>query len=791
MTEPGRGAAGGPWIGRSVERIEDLRLLRGEGRYIDDLRRPGMLHAAILRSPVAHGRIRALDLSQALARAGVRAAYAAADIVRALGRGLPTIPLRQEPLPQLRPFEQPVIADGKVRYVGEPVAVVIADSHALAEDALDSIVLDIEALPVVADRASSARAEVLLFEAAGTNCAITLTAAQGDADAAFAAAPYRRCERFAVHRHTAVPMETRGLLAEWNAAAGKLTVHGASKVPFPNRRILAAQLGMPVEAIDMMECDVGGSFGVRGEFYPEDFLIPFAARRIGRPVKWIEDRREHLTATNHARDVECELEIACDRDGRLLALRGRALSDVGAYLRTTGVTPSRNVAQVSPGPYRIPNVDFEVSLMLTNKTPVGTYRGPGRFETDFFRERLMDMAAADLGIDRVEFRRRNLVAPGEIPHALPTVQPYKNATSTDSGDYHETLDRCLQEFGWAEKAQLSGRLIDGRYHGIAIGCYLEGGASGPAESARLVLEADGTVSVHVGSSANGQGLETVLAQIAADALGMPMSRIRGVRHGSTTEVKEGYGSYSSRSTVMGGSAILDAAHKLLLGIREAAATRFGCLPEEVELVDAREVRGPHGKSATLAELATEAISAEGAYSSNKRTYSYGAHAAHVVVDAATGRVEVVDYVAVEDVGRIVNPHTLHGQTVGAIVQGLGGVLLEQLHYSEDGQLLTGSLADYMLPTATEFPCIRVIALDNHPSPHNPLGAKGAGEGGIIPVGGLIANAVAAALAPLRVQPRALPLMPQRVWRLMRGARDAGNGDVGCESAGRASASNLR
>jgi carbon-monoxide dehydrogenase large subunit len=763
--------ATGSLIGRPVERIEDLRLLRGQGVYVDDLTRAGVLHAAILRSPVAHGLIRSIDVAKALARPGVHAVLTAKDIAAALNGPVPTIPLRQESLPQLEPFEQPVIADRKVRYVGEPLAVVVADDAALAEDALEAIEFDIEPLPVVADRAAAARNESLLFEGAGTNCALTLNAARGDADAAFAAAPYTRRERLRVHRHTAVPMETRGLLAEWDATRGKLTLSGACKVPYPNRRILAARLGLDVDSVELVECDVGGSFGVRGEFYPEDFLIPFAARRLCRPVKWVEDRREHLIATNHARDAECDIEIACDRDGHVLALRGHARTDVGAYLRTNGVTPSRNLAQVLPGPYRVPHVHLEVSLMLTNKTPVGTYRGPGRFETDFFRERIFDMAAADLGIDRVEFRRRNLVSESEIPYVLPTVQPYNSGTSTDSGNYQVTLERCLQEFDWAGKAHLNGTLVGERYHGLAIGCYIEGGASPPKESARLVLETDGTVSVHVGSSAVGQGLETVLTQIAADALGMPMASIRGVSHGSTTGVKEGYGSYSSRSTVMGGSAILNTATVLLARIREAAAARFGCAPEEIEIIAGREVRGPLGKSVTLAELVTVPLTAEGSFSSGNRTYSYGAHAAHVAVNPRTGHVALVDYVAVEDVGRIINPHTLHGQALGAIVQGLGGVFLEHLQYSEEGQLLTGSLADYLLPTASDFPNIRVIALELYPSPHNPLGAKGAGEGGIISVGGVIANAVGAALRSLGVQPRELPLSPPRIWKLIQDARE--------------------
>lgn len=361
--------AAGALIGSAVERIEDLRLLKGRGTYVDDLTRVGMLHAVILRSPVAHGLIRSIDVSAALALPGVQAVITAEDISRALKGAIPVIPQRQEALPELEPFRQPVIADRKVRYVGEPIAVVVADDAARAEDVLEAIAVDIEPLLVVADRAAAAKKDALLFEGAGTNCALTLSAIRGDADTAFAGAPYTRRERFRVHRHTAVPMETRGLLAEWDEKRGKLTVYGAAKVPFPNRRVLAAQMGIGVDAIEMVEGDVGGAFGVRGEFYPEDFLIPFAARRVGRPVKWIEDRREHLIATNHAREAECELEIACDRDGRILAMRGRAQTDAGAYVRTNGVTPSRNMAQVSSGPYRIPHIHIDVSMMLTNKTP--------------------------------------------------------------------------------------------------------------------------------------------------------------------------------------------------------------------------------------------------------------------------------------------------------------------------------------------------------------------------------------------------------------------------------------
>jgi carbon-monoxide dehydrogenase large subunit len=760
-------------IGSPVERLEDLRFLRGRGEFIDDLTRANLLHAAILRSPIAHGRLRAIDVSAALTRPGVHTIITAAE----MGDAIPTIPLRQDGSPAVAPFEQPVIAHEKVRYVGEPIAVVLAENAAAAEDALDAIALKIESLPAVVDSKSAATNDVLLFEAAGSNLVLTLSGVRGDTDAAFARAAYVRRERFAVQRHGAVPMEPRGLLAEWDDARNRLTIHGAAKVAFVNRRILAKQMGLSVSAIRMIENDVGGGFGARGEFYPEDFLIPFAARRTGRPVKWIEDRREHLMATNHARDAECELEIACTQDGTILALRGSAMTDQGAYIRTNGPTAARNMAQVLSGPYRIPNIRIDVALMMTNKTPSGTYRGPGRFEVDFFRERLFDIAAGELGIDRVAFRRRNLITEAEMPYRLARVEPLGIDTETDSGDYEMTLDRCLGEIGWTEKAGTQGELIGGRYRGTALGCYLEGGAPGPKEGARLVLESTGKISVHVGSSAIGQGLETVCAQIAADALELPMEAINGVFHGSTDDVDEGYGSYSSRATVMGGNAIVAAAGKLREAIRAAAAEKLDCATHDVE-IEAGTARARDGRRVPLATFA--GMEAHADYVSNKRTYSYGAHAAHVAVDPKTGEVELLDYVAVEDVGRVINPLTLHGQAVGAIVQGLGGTFLEHFIYDQEGQLLTGSFADYLLPTAGDFPNIRTVALEARPSPNNPLGAKGAGEGGIIPVGGVIANAVAAALTSFGVEPRELPLSPPRVWQLVHERTNAGWGSAGIE-----------
>ncbi len=752
-------------IGSPIERLEDLRFLRGRGQYVDDLARKDMLHAAILRSSVAHGRIRSIEVTRARALPGVHSVITAKEI----GNRVPRVPMRLQPLPDFERFGQPVIAETKVRYVGEAIAVVLADSPGIAEDALGLVETDIEPLPAVADRHASAEDRSLLFEEAGTNLAIRFRAVRGDAAAAFAGAPYVRRERFRTQRHMALPLEPRGLLAEWDAARERLVIYGGAKVLFFNRRTLAKQLGLPEAAIEIVENDVGGGFGARGEFYPEDFLIPFAARLTGRPVKWTEDRRENLMCINHAREAECEVEIACTREGTILGLRGHAYVDVGAYMRTNGAVGARNVAQFMSGPYRIPNIDIDVALQLTNKTPVGTYRGPGRFETDFFRERLFDMVTQDLGLDRVAFRRRNLVSKQEMPYQIATITPFESKDEFDSGDYQATLDRCLDEVNWPEKSKLAGKLIDGRYHGLAVGCFIEGGAAGPKESARIVLERDGLYSVYVGSSAIGQGLETVFAQIAADALEVTIERIRGVFHGSTSYVGDGYGAYHSRSVVMGGSAILDAAAKLRDAIRTWAAQRLNCQASAIEIVEGVKAVGPGGNSIALNELSGESISAEGAFLNKKHTYTYGAHAAHVAVDPKLGHVDLLDYVVVADCGRIINPLTVHGQTVGSVVQGLGGAMMEHLVYDQDAQLLTGSLADYLIPTASDFPNIRAVMLEQHPSPINPLGAKGAGEGGIIAAGGIMANAVANALSALHVQPRELPLTPTRIWELVQAA----------------------
>jgi len=752
------------YIGQEVERIEDFRFLTGRGTFVDDYEPAGVLHAAILRSSVAHGRIVSIDSATALEIPGVHAIVTAADI----GEQIPTIPIRLAPIAGLEKYLQPVIAREKVRYVGEPIAVILAESRAIAEDAANAIDLSIDSFDPIPNWRTAEIDKTLLFEQNRTNVAARYVVGFGDTDAVFANSEYSRREFFRAHRHTAVPMETRGVVAEWDAAKERLTVNGATKVTFFNRRALAAMLGMAESAIDLIELDVGGGFGVRGEFYPEDFLIPFAARKFKRPIKWIEDRLEHFQAANHSREIDCELEIACRRDGTILALRGRIFADMGAYTRTnSGVVPAK-AAQFLHGPYRIPAVKIEVSAFMTSKTPVGTYRAPGRFESNFFRERLIDMAARDLGIDPIDMRRRNLIAATEMPYSIGKLVPYENETAYDTGDYQAALDECLRAFGWEEKKKMfQSRKIGGRYHGLGIACFVESGGAGPRENVRMTLEANGHVTIAVGSSVLGQGLETVFAQIAADAMSLPLESFH-VLHGSTTIVDEGFGTYHSRAVVMGGSAILDGAKNLLLSIQNAAGLQFNCRPEDVTIQDGT-VLGPDGHTSTFAALAAAVgpVSATGTFANNKRTYSYGAHAAHVSVDPRTGHVAVLDYVAVEDIGRAINPALVHGQTFGAVVQGLGGVFLDHLIYDDNAQLLNASLADYLLPTATDFPNIRGVTMQLHLSPSNPLGAKGAGEGGMVAVAATAANAVAAALAEFNVQPNELPLSPPSVWGLIQ------------------------
>lgn len=767
-------------IGRARERVEDLRFLGGRGRYIDDVIIDGMLHGAVLRSPVAHARIGHIDVSAALAMPGVKAVFTARDLDANV-----LIPLRAASLPGYeRSFLQPPFAIDKVRYVGEPVAFVVADSPYRAEDALERIEVDYEPLPAVTDWASANR-ESVLHENTGTNVASSYRVTRGD-PSVLAGADYVRSERLRCHRHSGVPLETRGLVAQWDAAQQRLRVWGAAKVAFANRRILAGLIGLPETAIDLIEVDIGGGFGVRGEFYPEDFIVPFAARALGHPVKWIEDRREHLMATNHAREVDCDLQIACRADGTILALSGSIFVDLGAYVRTNGSMAPSNTAAFLPGPYRIPHFACDVNVFTSNKTPIGSFRGPGRFEANFFRERMIDIAARDLGIDPVEMRRRNLLTAQEMPYDPGALIPNTATSPYDSGDYALGLNGVVEASHWEALRAQSGRIVDGWHHGVGVSCFVESGGAGPRECARLRLAEDGTVDLFTGCSTLGQGHETSFAQICADALSIAPEAIR-VFHGSTTDLPEGFGTYGGRAAVMGGSAILDAARAFIEQARPLAVGLFGNPNEELVWRDGAFFSADGAQQASLADLAAamkaagRTLEADGAFNNTKLTYSYGANIAHVAVDVKTGRVKVLGYWAVEDVGRMINPLIVHGQMIGGIVQGLGGTFLDEFIYDEDGQLLNASLADYLLPTASDFPTISCTSLEHARSTTNPLGIKAAGEGGIVAVAATIANAVSAALGSFDVGINTLPITPVRIWRATQDATSGGAKSKGLEN----------
>jgi carbon-monoxide dehydrogenase large subunit len=552
-----------------------------------------------------------------------------------------------------------------------------------------------------------------------------------------------------------------------------MTVFGITKVPFFNRTMLAGMLGLPENSVVMKVADAGGGFGVRGEFYPEDFLIPAIARRLGRPVKWIEDRREHFLATNHSRETTCTLEIACERDGTIVGLRGEVTIDIGAYARGTGGTSPTRCAQFLPGPYRIPNFTCTVNAHVSNKTPSGTYRGPGRVEANFFRERLVDMAAADLGIDPADMRRRNFVGAEQMPFDIGRLVTYEAPARFDSGDFRAAFERALEEIGWAEKRDIQGREIDGWWHGVGFASFVESSAGGAKELARIRVASDGTLETYVGSTSSGQGHETVFAQVCADALQIPIDRIR-VICASTDELEDGLGTWHSRSAVMAGNAVRTTAEALVNQLRPLASDYFGRPNVAVEWRDGLFRRSDTDATVDIAALTTfaakrgEAIDVTGTFEyTGMKPFSYGTHAAHVAVDARTGRVKLIDFIAIEDIGRVLNPLIAHGQALGAILQGLGGTFMEHLRYDDSGQMVTASLADYLVPTAPDFPAVRGEFIALALAPGNPLGVKGAGEGGIVAVAAAVTNAVCNALSSFGVQIFDLPISPPKVWELIR------------------------
>ena len=766
------------YIGASILRREDARLLTGVGKFVDDIRLPDELHAAVLRSDHAHARIEGIDLSTARELPGVVAIYTADDIAPYQK----PIPIRLFPLPGLERFLQYPLAQNKVRYVGEPMAFVVAESRYIAEDALDLIEVKYEPLPVVSNVHQALSGDILLHEDIGTNVSAEVRAEVGDVADAFRRADHVRKETFHVHRHTGIPLETRGLVATYEPGTGDLTVWGPTKVTHFNRNVLSSFLGIPVHQIHFVEPEVGGGFGIRGEFYPEDFLVPFAAMVLRRPIKWIEDRQEHLMGSNHARQQLWEVEIATTGDGTILGLRADVYADMGAFIRTHGGVPT-GVAGWFPGPYKVPNYQCTVYCMMTNKMGTGTLRGPGRYESTFVRERLLDMVSADLDQDPVQVRLRNLIPPQEFPYDTGIALVTRSPIVYDSADGPLVLRRALEEAGYDSLIELQGKLIDGKYHGIGVGCFIEKTGSGSYEGARLAITSEGRVVVSLGIASLGQGHETTMAQVCADALSVPMDWIT-VLHGSTDLIPYGVGTFGSRGAWMAGSAIHIAAQELKERILAVAGRHAGISAGGLELVDGyvhrkREFETSLMSLAEVAEMAgplgppgTAGVQLESTayFREDRLAYVPGTHIAHVAVDPETGQVDILSYLVVQDVGRCINPMIVRGQTVGGAAQGIGETMLEELVYDADGQLLTGSFMDYLLPQSTDIPPIKAVTLEVVKSPLNPLGIKGVGEGGLIATGGALANAVSQALKSFGVEVRELPLTPDRIRKLIQEGR---------------------
>ena len=756
-------------IGASVTRLEDLPLVTGRGQFVADISFPHELHMRVVRASNAHGVLVGVQTVEAKAVAGVVAVWTAQDI-----RDLPPIDFREGPNEKLAPFRQPVLARERVRYVGEPVAAVFADDPYVAEDAADLVVVEVDEREPVLDAAAEPGefAEGLSSEA--TIC----RQGYGDVDAAFRSAAHVVELDLAIGRHSGVPLETRGAIGRYDAARDMLELHGAAKVPHRNRESLARMFGRSTAALHCFEAHVGGGFGVRGEIYPEDILVLAAALRLGRPVKWIEDRREHLMAANHSRQQRHRIRAALDADGHLLAIDDRFFHDQGAYIRTHGTRVAETSCGILPGPYRLPSYRIDGHFRLTNKTPAATYRSPGRYETNFVRERLMDAAARQLGLSRIEIRRRNLLQPSEMPHERPLVA-LGDEVVLDSGDYPRLLDKALQHCGWDDlELRVRERREAGELVGLGLAMYVEKSGLGPSDGARIHVHSGGAVEVITGGASVGQGFETVMAQVCAEKLGVDYRRVRVV-HGRTDRIEYGIGAHATRATVMTANAVAIAADKVRARALDMAAQLLQADPAGLTIIDGSVVRSsaPNEPLIGLGDIASHlrpsspsrgtrvvGLSAEGWFEVAHMTYPYGVQIAQVAIDRGTGAVRVERMMIAYDIGRAINPMLVHGQLVGGLAQGLGGALLEQFQYDDRGQPLSVTFADYLLPTAHDVPPVDVLLTEDAPA-GNPLGVKGAGEGGIAGVGAVLAAAIDDALGGSGAITQ-LPVTPQLLKALI-------------------------
>ena len=762
------------WIGLSVERLEDPPLVTGRGRYAADISFPHQLHMRMVRSNHAHGRIVSIDATAARALPGVFAVWTAADIA-----DVPPVDFREGRIERLEPWRQPVLATERVRYVGDPVAAVFAEDPYIAEDAADLVEIAIEQLPVIID----ATAEPGEFSAGRSTEATVLKQGYGDVDAVIRTAHAVVELELKVGRHSGVPLETRGAIGRYDASRDMLELHGAAKVPHRNRDLLARMLKRDPSAVTVHEAHVGGGFGIRGELYPEDVLVCVGALRLGRPIKWIEDRREHLMCANHSRQQMHKIKAGVAADGRILAIDDEFWHDQGGYIRTHATRVAMMICGILPGPYRIPAYRSVGHFRLTNKTPAATYRAPGRYETTFIRERLIEAIARRLDLDPIAVRRKNLIRKQDMPYHLP-LEVLGEEIHMDTGDYAALLDKVMAAADWDNlQAALKKRRAAGELVGAGLAMFIEKSGLGPSDGAWIAVDTSGAVEVVTGGASLGQGFETVVAQVCAEALGVDYRRIRVV-HGQTDRIAFGIGAHASRATVMTASATHNAALKVREKALEYAAGMLQAPVEALTIVDGQVIRTDRdgGASMSLGEIANglsptsktrgsrePGLSAEGWFNTEHQVYPYGTHIAVVRVDAETGGVAIERYIAGYDIGRAINPTLVKGQITGGFTQGLGGALFEEFLYSENGDPLSASFADYIMPTARETPRIEIILTEDSPTPLNPLGIKGAGESGITPVGAVIASAVEAAIGmPGAI--RELPITPQRLKRILDGRR---------------------